>query len=204
MASPGKGRIWISPEDPCLVLGEGTSFLEEFTPRMQVLLPKSVNSAVAEVVEVISDTELRVKKEFGGESGKGTARIRDKLDELKAEGINGLEYKKLPYVDQQDMYRHVYQCLKEGGSIGIFPEGITRFSSHCDFSKTEFRWKSRPYGPSTAQGRSFSYGSWSNGERSKSTSQDCSSRPFIFPCTPIPFTGCGGIWHGFGCPTRAR
>ncbi|KAF8188418.1 glycerol-3-phosphate O-acyltransferase [Pholiota molesta] len=106
MASPGKGRVWISPEDPCLVLGEGT-----------------ISSAVAEVVEVISDTELRVKKEFGGESGKGTARIRDKLDELKAEGINGLEYKKLPYVDQQDMYRHVYQCLKEGGSIGIFPEG---------------------------------------------------------------------------------
>ncbi|KAF9480135.1 glycerol-3-phosphate O-acyltransferase [Pholiota conissans] len=123
MASAGKGRISISPDDPCLVLGEGTSFREEFTPRMQILLPKSVSSAVAEVVEVISDTQLRVKKEFGGESGKGTARIRDKVEELKAEGINGLEYKKLPFVDQQDMYRHVYQCLKEGGSIGIFPEG---------------------------------------------------------------------------------
>ena len=123
MASAGKGRISISPDDPCLVLGEGTSFHEEFSPRMQILLPKSVSSAVAEVVDVISDTQLRVKKEFGGESGKGTARIRDKVEELKAEGINGLEYKKLPFVDQQDMYRHVYQCLKEGGSIGIFPEG---------------------------------------------------------------------------------
>ena len=90
---------------------------------MQILLPKSVNSAVAEVSEIISDTEIRVKKEFGGESGKGTVRIREKIAELKGQGINGLDYKKLPYVDQQKMYRHVYECLKMGGSIGIFPEG---------------------------------------------------------------------------------
>lgn len=104
-------------------MGEGTKFLTEFTPRMQILLPKSVNSAVAEVSEVISDTQLRVKREFGGESGKTTARIREKQAELKAEGINGLEYKKMPFVDQQDMYRHVYECLNKGGSMGIFPEG---------------------------------------------------------------------------------
>ncbi|KAH9484305.1 putative acyltransferase [Psilocybe cubensis] len=122
-ASPGTGRVLLSSEDPCLIIGEGTKFLSEFTPRMQILLPKSVNSAIAEVSEVISDTQLRVKKEFGGESGKGTARIREKLAELQGEGIIGLEYKKLPFVDQQDMYRHVYQCLQGGGSIGIFPEG---------------------------------------------------------------------------------
>ena len=90
---------------------------------MQILLPKSVNSAIAEVSEVVSDTELRVKREFGGESGKGTARIREKLLELRHDGIEGLEYKKLPFVDQQEMYRYVYQCLNLGGSIGIFPEG---------------------------------------------------------------------------------
>ena len=124
MAKPGAGRVYLSPDDPCLVLGEGTKFLSEFAPRMQIMLPKSVSSAVAEVSEVISDTELRVKREFGGESGKGTARVREKLAELQSEGVTGLEYKKLPFVDQQDMYRHVYQCLKEGGSIGIFPEGV--------------------------------------------------------------------------------
>lgn len=124
MASPGVGTLWISPDDPCLVIGEGTEFTEDFKPRMQIMLPKDVNSAVAEVVEVISDTQLRIKKEFGGgESGKGTARIREKVKELQAEGVNGLSYKKLPFVDQQDMYRHVYQCLRGSGSIGIFPEG---------------------------------------------------------------------------------
>lgn len=122
-AKAGTGRVWLSPNDPCLVLGEDTKFKSEFSPRMQIMLPKSLNSAVAEVSEVISDTELRVKREFGGESGKGTARIREKLKELRQQGIAGLEFKKLPFIDQQVMYRHVYQCLRQGGSIGIFPEG---------------------------------------------------------------------------------
>ncbi|TFK42612.1 glycerol-3-phosphate O-acyltransferase [Crucibulum laeve] len=122
-AKPGTGVVWISPDDPCLVCGEGTRFTEEFSSRMQIMLPKSVNSAVAEVTEVLSDTELRIKREFGGESGKGTARIREKVSELRQEGKKGLEFKKLPFVDQGEMYRHVYQCLKQGGSIGIFPEG---------------------------------------------------------------------------------
>jgi len=87
------------------------------------MLSKSVNSAVAEVAEVISDTVLRIKKEFGGDSGKGTARIREKTAELREQGATGLEFKVLPFVDQQQMYRYVYQCLKEGGCIGIFPEG---------------------------------------------------------------------------------
>lgn len=89
-----------------------------------MMLPKSVGSPAAEVVEVVSDTKLRIKKEFGGDSGKGTTQIRDKLSELKADGISGLEYKKLPYIDQQETYCHVYDCLKDGGSIGIFPEGV--------------------------------------------------------------------------------
>ncbi|KAF9532948.1 glycerol-3-phosphate O-acyltransferase [Crepidotus variabilis] len=122
-AKPAAGRVRLSEEDPCLVLGEGTKFLSDFSPRMQILLPKSVNSAVAEVSEVISDTEMRIKKEFGGESGKGTTRIREKLAELKDNGVNGLDYKKMPHVDQQDMYKLVYDSLTKGGSIGIFPEG---------------------------------------------------------------------------------
>ncbi|KAF8921337.1 glycerol-3-phosphate O-acyltransferase [Mucidula mucida] len=120
-ASPGTGTLRLSPDDPCLVLGVGTRFTSEFSPRMQILLPKSIGSLLAEVVEVISDTELRVKREFGGE--KGTAKVRDKLAELEAEGKAGLEFKKLPFVDQQEMYRYVYECLQNNGSIGIFPEG---------------------------------------------------------------------------------
>ncbi|OCH95524.1 glycerol-3-phosphate O-acyltransferase [Obba rivulosa] len=122
-AKPGTGRVTISEEDPCRVIGHGTRFLSEFTPKMQIMLPKTVGALVAEVVEVISDTELSIKKEFGGDSGKGTARIREKVKELQAEGQTGLEYKRLPHIDQADMYQYVYRCLTEGGTIGIFPEG---------------------------------------------------------------------------------
>ncbi|KAF8894585.1 hypothetical protein BD779DRAFT_1501913 [Infundibulicybe gibba] len=109
-AMPGSGLVWLSPDDPCLVLGEGTKFLAEFSPRMQIMLPKSLNSAIAEVSEVISDTELKIKREFGGESGKGTLRIRERVSELRRDGVKGLSYKRLPFVDQQEI-------------IGIFPEG---------------------------------------------------------------------------------
>lgn len=122
-AKPGTGFVSISPDDSCLVVGHGTKFTQEFKPKMQIMLPKTVNTAVAEVVEVISDTKLKIKREFGGESGKTTVRIREKVSELKNEGLEGLTFKTLPFVDQQQMYHHVYQCLKDGGCIGIFPEG---------------------------------------------------------------------------------
>jgi glycerol-3-phosphate O-acyltransferase/dihydroxyacetone phosphate acyltransferase len=119
-AKAGKGLIRLSETDPCVVLGEGTNFLSQFSPQTQIMLSKSLNFAVAEVIEIISDTELRIKKEFGGENGKGTARFREAVKESDGKGI---AYKALPFVDQQMMYGHVYQRLKEGGCIGIFPEG---------------------------------------------------------------------------------
>lgn len=124
-AKPGKGLIRLSDTDPCLVLGEGTNFLSQFSPKTQIMLPKGLNSAVAEVVEVISDTELRIKKEFGGENGKGTARFHEAVKESEGKGV---AYQALPFVDQQEMYGYVYQRLKEGGCIGIFPEGTPETS----------------------------------------------------------------------------
>ncbi|KZV71648.1 glycerol-3-phosphate O-acyltransferase [Peniophora sp. CONT] len=122
-AKAGKGRVSLSPDDATLIIGHGTAFTEDFGPRSQIMLPKSVGSCLAEVAEVLSDTELRLKKEFGGESGKTTGRVREKLRELEEQGTTGLEFKKMPYVDQADMYKTVYQELKEGNCLGIFPEG---------------------------------------------------------------------------------
>jgi hypothetical protein len=123
-ATPGTGRIRLSPDDPCTVWGEGTKFLLELTPRMQIMLPKCVGSPVAEVTQVISDTELKVKRVFGGETGKVTSRIREKTDELRIQGVDGMDFKCLPFVDQQEAFRLVYQRLTEGKYIGIFPEGL--------------------------------------------------------------------------------
>lgn len=122
-ATPGTGRIRLSPDDPCTVLGEGTKFTLELAPRMQIMLPKSVGSPVAEVTQIISDTELKVKRVFGGETAKVTSRIREKTDELRTRGVDGMEFQRLPFVDQQEAFRLVYQRLTEGKFIGIFPEG---------------------------------------------------------------------------------
>ncbi|KAG8714739.1 Microtubule-associated protein, microtubule dynamics during spindle orientation [Ceratobasidium sp. 423] len=119
-ASPGTGLVALSPDDPCLVIGTGTRFTTELAPRKQILLPRSVGSVVAEVIEVIGDTEVRIKREFGGEQGKSTTRIREQIEQ---EGKPGIAFKVLPYVDQQGMYGHVFRCLQDGGCIGIFPEG---------------------------------------------------------------------------------
>ncbi|CAE6522135.1 unnamed protein product [Rhizoctonia solani] len=119
-AAPGNGLVALSPDDPCLVIGTGTRFIAELAPRKQILLPRSVGNVVAEVTEVISDTEVRIKREFGGEQGKSTARIREQIEQ---DGKPGLAFKILPHVDQQDMYGHVFRCLQDGGCIGIFPEG---------------------------------------------------------------------------------
>jgi glycerol-3-phosphate O-acyltransferase/dihydroxyacetone phosphate acyltransferase len=87
------------------------------------MLPRSVGSPVAEVTQVISDTELKIKREFGVVNEKVTSRIREQAEELRTGGVFGLDFKRLPHIDQQETFRDVYQRLTEGGCIGIFPEG---------------------------------------------------------------------------------
>ncbi|KAJ3983159.1 hypothetical protein F5890DRAFT_1414272 [Lentinula detonsa] len=126
-AKPGTGTVYLSETDPCLVLGHDTRFTQEFTPRMQIQLGKVVQYAAAEVVEVISDTQLQIKQEFkiaNDGSLASTELLRGKESEFRStDGVGGLEFKTIPYINQQEMYRYVYDRLKHGGSIGIFPEG---------------------------------------------------------------------------------
>lgn len=116
-AKVGTGKVYLSDEDPCLVFGHRTRFMAEVTPKMSIVLPKSLSSLSAEVVEVISDTKLRVKAEFGNDKGTNSALVREKA------GKEGLQFKTMPFINQQDMYKYVYESLKNGGSICIFPEG---------------------------------------------------------------------------------
>ncbi|KAJ3933942.1 MAG: glycerol-3-phosphate O-acyltransferase [Lentinula lateritia] len=103
-AKAGIGTIYLSETDSCLVLGIDTKFTQELAPRMQIQLGKVVKYAFAEVIEVVSDTELRIRQEFrvANDSGNDTT---------------------VPYINQQEMYRYVYDRLRHGGSLGIFPEG---------------------------------------------------------------------------------
>ena len=91
---------------------------------MQIMLSKAVNSSVAEVVEVISDTLLRIKNEFHNETEKTTILVREKAEEARSQSIDGLTFKTLPYVDQNEMYQDVYQRLRDGHCVAVYPEGV--------------------------------------------------------------------------------
>jgi glycerol-3-phosphate O-acyltransferase/dihydroxyacetone phosphate acyltransferase len=121
-AKPGTGYVYITGDDPLILRGVDTKFIRELAPRRQIVLSKTLGFVSAEVLEVISDTEAKLKREFGKEGGKGTSKI---LERLKESSAPGLSYKVVPYVDQQEMYMHVYEKLKNGGCVGIFPEGVS-------------------------------------------------------------------------------
>lgn len=139
-AKAGKGFISLHPSgDPLLLQGHGTAFKSQLQPKGQIMLPKACGHATVEVVEVISDTEVKIKKELkdqraldmlrgkvpqpdASKSAKSNAKAMDKVTHDLSEGT-GCKYSCLPFVDQTQMYAKVYEKLAEGGCLGIFPEG---------------------------------------------------------------------------------
>ncbi|KAF9947514.1 hypothetical protein BGZ65_008752, partial [Modicella reniformis] len=112
LARAGTGIIKLldSYGDPLRITGFGTKFTKELMVGDQISLPKDVGASP--VAEIISDTELIIKKEF---------KDLKALELLTcAEGSN---YKCLPHMDQTDVYKTVFDRLKAGHCVGIFPEG---------------------------------------------------------------------------------
>lgn len=114
----------LSDDNPLLITGVDTKFTTQVKPNGQIVLPKCVNYATAPIAEVISDTELLLKSELsipskdGNSNIKATSRVR-----VQMKANEGLEYKLLPHVDQEQTFGAVFEELKRGGTIGIFPEG---------------------------------------------------------------------------------
>ncbi|KAG0243139.1 hypothetical protein BGW41_002779 [Actinomortierella wolfii] len=112
LAKAGKGVIRLLDRygDPLRITGEGTQFTKELLVGDSIQLPKDVGNSV--VAEIISDTELIIKKEF---------------KELKAlellTSAEGTKYKCLPHMDQSKVYKTVFDRLNAGHCVGIFPEG---------------------------------------------------------------------------------
>ncbi|KAJ1845647.1 Glycerol-3-phosphate/dihydroxyacetone phosphate acyltransferase, partial [Coemansia sp. RSA 2703] len=112
LAKKGEGRIKLEDRyaEPTLISGIGTKFTDQIKVGMKILLPKDAGQARVE--EVISDTELRISKEM------------KELEAIEAlTQPDGTPYKVAPHIDQDDMYKAVYQRLNHGECIGIFPEG---------------------------------------------------------------------------------
>lgn len=131
---PAKGKIFLPDQDndPTLIRGVGTNFENgDFQVGGLVVLPKVGNQTPsAEIAEIISPTELRLKKPFKTpesiEALTGTGVQSDthrKTENSEAHQIRGTSFKVAPYVDQSKVYEEVFNELSAGGCIGIFPEG---------------------------------------------------------------------------------
>ncbi|CDR38833.1 CYFA0S02e06634g1_1 [Cyberlindnera fabianii] len=101
------GEIIIDPEDPFKIIGFGTKFTTEATVKGLIGLPRSKGNT--EIAEIISDTELIIKREFK----------KSAMDVLK----NKTSYKLAPKINQREVYEKVFAHLAHGQCIGIFPEG---------------------------------------------------------------------------------
>jgi hypothetical protein len=111
LTKTGKGSIRIlNPEgsEALRVTGINTEFKSQLFPKDTIVLVGHSEDK-AEVVQVISDTELLIKCPFKS------------LDELVSE--EGSLYKCMPHVVQAAVYKSVHDELYNGGCITIFPEG---------------------------------------------------------------------------------
>ncbi|KAK0779726.1 Glycerol-3-phosphate/dihydroxyacetone phosphate acyltransferase, partial [Friedmanniomyces endolithicus] len=139
MKKPAKGRIYLpDPEgDPTLVRGSGTEFTDEkvYMPGGLLVLPSVNNSAAnTEIKEVISATEIRLKKAFKGDValkqltgqdiGEGNGHLpSDSPSEKSGAEFQGTSFDVAPHINQSVVYEAVFARIREGGCIGIFPEG---------------------------------------------------------------------------------
>ncbi|KAG9290933.1 hypothetical protein G9A89_011083 [Geosiphon pyriformis] len=112
LSKAGKGRIQIlnRKSDPTRVTGIGTNFTKQLQVGWQIALPKDRGSS--EIIQIISDTELIIKKEF-----------KDLVALEMLTKTEGTQYKCVPHIDQSEVYKSVFDTLNAGNCIGIFPEG---------------------------------------------------------------------------------
>jgi glycerol-3-phosphate O-acyltransferase/dihydroxyacetone phosphate acyltransferase len=130
---PVPGKIYLPDPDnnPLLIRGDGTNFeTKDFQIGGQLVLP-TVNkaAAAAEILEIVSPTEIRLRKPFSGQIAINqlTGRARVLADGQKEENLpkefSGTPFKVTPKIDQSRVYNAVFQRLNDGGCVGIFPEG---------------------------------------------------------------------------------
>lgn len=100
-----------------------------------IFLPsiKGTSGSNAEITEINGPEEIRVKRPFNSQLPLKQLTGRDDIDdrgefqnkEVKGikDGYKGTKFKIAPHIDQSKVYQAVFDRLKNGGCVGIFPEG---------------------------------------------------------------------------------
>lgn len=125
----GSGKIYLPDpaSQPNLLRGIDTKFEKEAQVGGLLVLPSANGDAAnTEISEIISDTEIRLKRPFPGpDATKQLTGLEGvgKGDVKMADGFSGCTFKTAPKVDQTRVYDAVFDRLDHGGCICIFPEG---------------------------------------------------------------------------------
>jgi len=136
-AKPGRGTIYLPDpiNDPTLIRGIGTNFEKEAEVGGMLFLPssKGQSGASVDIAEILGPQEIRTKRAFKGKLSLTQLTARDDIDENgiftstgahgPKPGYQGTRYKIAPHIDQSKVYQAVFDRLKSGGCVGIFPEG---------------------------------------------------------------------------------
>lgn len=136
-AKPGKGTIYLPDpvNDPTLIRGIGTDFTTQAEVGGMLFLPsaKGQSGSSVDIAEIITAEEIRIKRPFKGKLSLTQLTARDDIDEHgnltnhdldgPKPGYEGTKYKLAPHIDQTKVYQAVFDRLKAGGCVGIFPEG---------------------------------------------------------------------------------
>lgn len=101
----GSGKIYQKPLEGTYIYGKDTLFESEIQPHSLITIPGKCNAFVS---RIISDTCLEIKEPL------------ECAEDLLTNDSN---YTVTPHINQKEMFAKVFSRLKEGGSIGLFPEG---------------------------------------------------------------------------------
>lgn len=100
-----------------------------------IFLPaiKNQNSTNVDIAEIYGPEEMRTKRSFKTKLAYTQLTGRDDIDDAGnftntdftgiKEGYKGTPYKLAPRIDQTKVYEAVFDRLRNGGCVGIFPEG---------------------------------------------------------------------------------
>ncbi|KAK2597659.1 hypothetical protein N8I77_012432 [Diaporthe amygdali] len=136
-AKPKDGLVYLPDPigDPTLIRGIGTHFDRDAELGGMIFLPagKGQASTSVDIAEIHGPEEIRVKRPFKTRLAVFQLTGRDDIDDsanftnknLKGikDGYEGTPYKLAPHIDQTKVYEAVFDRLRSGGCVGIFPEG---------------------------------------------------------------------------------
>lgn len=136
-AKPKPGTVYMPDpvNNPNLIRGVGTNFERDAEVGGMIFLPsvKGESGSSVDIAEIVGPEEIRTKRAFKGKvpmlqlTGRDDVNEDGRLTNPTVNGIKpgyaGTKYKLAPHIDQTTVYQAVFNRLKSGGCVGIFPEG---------------------------------------------------------------------------------